>query len=102
VSKINRVDRLIINLDTAMPLSCAWDDCTKRARTPYQIRAHEHTGACNSFEAQFGRHMIYAFCSESHRDYWMNATGIHAHMSASMNRGRIYGMHTPGNRLMNR
>ena len=43
-----RVERLIINLDTALPLACGWDDCDRRARTPYQVRVHEHLGACTS------------------------------------------------------
>ena len=95
---INRVERLIINLDTAMPLSCGWDDCTKRARTPYQVRVHEHLGPCNSEQAQYGRHMIYAFCSESCKDYWLAATGGAAHDTAYRNRGRIYGNHSAGMR----
>ena len=86
-----RVERLIINLDTAMPLSCAWDDCDKRARTPYQVRTHEHQGTCSSPEAQYGRHVNYAFCSERCRLYWLNASGANAHRSAADQRGRIYG-----------
>ena len=102
---INRIERLIINLDTAMPLTCGWDDCTSRARTPYQIRVHEHwpsvpCSVVNATLGEYGRHAHYAFCCESHKDYWVNAAGTNAHMSASMNRGRIYGMHTPGNRTM--
>ena len=86
-----RVERLIINLDTAMALSCAWDDCDKRARTPYQVRTHEHEGTCSSEQAQYGRHVTYAFCTERHRLYWLNASGTNAHRSASEQRGRIYG-----------
>lgn len=97
---IPRVERLIINLDTAMPLKCGWDDCDKRARTPYQIRVHEHLGSCTSEIAQYGRHMIYAFCSESCKDYWLAATGGTAHDTAYRNRGRIYGNHSAGNRRM--
>jgi endogenous inhibitor of DNA gyrase (YacG/DUF329 family) len=90
--QVNRVDRLIINLDTTMPLGCAWDDCEKRARTPYQVRTHEHQGKCDSPEARHGRHAIYAFCSERCRLYWLNASGTNAHRAAGENRGgRIYG-----------
>jgi hypothetical protein len=93
---INRVERLIINLDTAMPLSCAWDDCPKQARTPYQVRIHEHTCKCSDIGVYGGRHVTYAFCSESCKDYWLASTGREAHMTASMRRGRIYGMHSAG------
>lgn len=99
---VNRVERLIINLDTALPLSCAWDDCPKRARTPYQIRVHEHLGKCNSEIAQYGRHAHYAFCCESHKDYWLAATGGMAHDTANRNRGLIYGQHSAGMRRVNR
>lgn len=92
-----RVERLIINLDTAMPLSCAWDDCDKRARTPYQVRVHEHgPWKCSDIPLYGGRHTHYAFCSDSCKDYWLAASGRQAHMTASMRRGRIYGMHSPG------
>jgi hypothetical protein len=88
---INRVERLIINLDTQMPLSCAWDDCPKRARTPYQVRVHEHADEYKC-DDPVSRHAHYAFCSEKCKMYWLNATGANAHDSAYRNRGQIYGM----------
>ena len=99
--RVNRVEKLIINLDTALPLMCAWDECDKRARTPYQVMQHEHAGACNSEIARYGRHTRYAFCSERHRLYWLNASGPNAHRAAAENRGRIYGQLPAGirNRL---
>ncbi len=100
MSSINRVERLIINLDTAMPLSCAWDDCPKRARTPYQIRVHEHLGSCASEQAQYGRHAIYAFCSERCKAYWLASTGFSARDLAARNQGRIYGQLPPGLKRM--
>jgi hypothetical protein len=95
VSQVNRVERLIINLDTAMAMSCAWDDCPKRARTPYQVRTHEHPPhwACH-----IGRHSIYAFCSDNCKDYWISSSGSRAKDLAARNQGRIYGMHSAGNR----
>lgn len=90
--RVNRVERLIINLDMAMPSICAWDDCYKRARTPYQVRTHEHAGSCSSEIARYGRHAYYAFCSERCRVYWLAASGPNAHRTAAENRGRIYGM----------
>ena len=95
MSQINRVERLIINLDTAMALSCAWDDCTKRARTPYQVRTHEHPP---HWGCDIGRHSIYAFCSDNCKDFWLANSGIRAHDTAARNRGRIYGQHSAGNR----
>ena len=93
--QINRVERLIINLDTAMALSCAWDDCPKRARTPYQVRAHEHPPHWN---CHIGRHSVYAFCSESCKDYWLACMGVRAEDTAARNRGLVYGQHSAGMR----
>lgn len=93
---INRVERLIINLDTAMPIICNWDECDRRARTPYQIRIHEHPpgtpcSAVNAAAGELGRHMHHAFCSERHKQYWLASSGRRAHELAARNRGRIYG-----------
>ena len=35
-----RIERLMINLDTQMPMICGWDECDAKARTPYQVRVH--------------------------------------------------------------
>jgi hypothetical protein len=96
MSQVNRVEKLIINLDTAMALSCAWDDCPKRARTPYQIRVHEHPVhvSCSLVAAggyEGGRHANYAFCSERCKTYWLANSGKRAGQTAAENRGRIYG-----------
>ena len=100
---VNRVERLIINLDTAMAMKCSWDDCDKRARTPYQVRLHEHRGgiSCSQVNAAgglLGRHAHFAFCSENCKDYWVASTGSNAHELAARNQGRIYGMHSAGMR----
>jgi len=87
-----RVERLMINLDTMMPMVCGWDECDRRARTPYQVRLHEHTGRCSSEQAQYGRHAHYVFCSERHLLYWVSQSGANAHETAARNRGQIYGM----------
>ena len=88
---VNRVERLMINLDTQMPMVCGWDTCDRRARTPYQVRVHEHEGTCSSPEAQYGRHAHFVFCCERHLLYWTNAGGRQAHETAARNGGRIYG-----------
>lgn len=96
-----RVERLMINLDTMMPMMCGWDECDKRARTPYQVRVHEHAGRCGSEVAQQGRHSHFVFCSERHELYWLAACGPRAAQTAAENRGRIYGQLPAGlrNRL---
>lgn len=99
---INRVERLIINLDMAKPVTCAWDECDRYARTTYQVRTHEHRGGCDSEIAQYGRHVIYAFCSESHLDYWVASSGARAHDLAARNRGLVYGQHSAGMKRVNR
>jgi hypothetical protein len=91
-----RVERLMINLDTQMPMGCAWDDCNKRARTPYQVRVHEHVGKCSSEIARYGRHSHYVFCSEYCLLYWAWSSGWRAHELAARHQGRIYGMLPPG------
>ena len=93
--RVNRVEKLIINLDTAMPLSCAWDECDRRARTPYQVRTHEHPA---HWDCRIGRHSVYAFCADRHRQYWLNSSGRRAHETAARNRGLIYGQLPEGMR----
>jgi hypothetical protein len=93
-----RVERLMINLDTMLPMVCGWDECDRNARTPYQVRLHEHVGRCNSEVAQYGRHAHYVFCSERHLLYWVTASGSRAHETAARNGGRIYGQLPAGMR----
>ena len=94
-----RVERLIINLDTALPMTCGWDECDKRARTPYQVRVHEHAGTCGSAVAQYGRHAHYVFCCDRHLQYWVHSSGRRANDLAARYGGRIYGMLPPGSRV---
>jgi len=91
-----RVERLMINLDTMMPMQCGYKDCERMARTPYQVRVHEHVGRCSSEIAQYGRHAHYVFCSEYCLDYWTNESGWRAHDTAARHNGRIGGMRSPG------
>jgi hypothetical protein len=106
VSQVNRVERLIMNLDTAMPITCNWDDCYRKARTPYRVRIHEHPPqwGCSWVDAgggNYGRHMIMAFCSESCKDLWISCSGKRAHELAARNQGRIYGQHSAGMKRVN-
>jgi len=94
-----RVERLMINLDTQMPMVCGWDECDKLARTPYQVRVHEHVGRCESEAAQFGRHAHYVFCCQRHLDYWVWSSGWRAHELEARYNGRIRGYLPPGSRF---
>ena len=103
MTQVNRVERLIINLDTAMPIICNWDDCYRRARTPYQVRVHEHPwhvkcDVVNASGGAWGRHMNMAFCSENCKDFWISCSGGRANDLAARNRGLIYGQHSEGMR----
>ena len=98
---INKVEKLIINLDMQKPVTCAWDECDKHARTSHQVRTHEHPlhlrcSAVDQAGGAYGRHMIYAFCSEGHLDFWVASSGSRAHDLAARNQGRVYGQHSPG------
>lgn len=100
--QVNRVERLIISHDTAMPLLCAWADCERRARTPYQIIVCEHQPVrCDLVNDPppgyyLGRHYHYAFCSESCLDYWRASSGRRAADTGDRHRGVIWGNHSPG------
>ena len=94
-----RVERLMINLDTQMPMVCGWDTCDRLARTPYQVRTHEHVGRCNSEIALMGRHSHYVFCSENHLLYWVMQSGDNAREMAARHNGRIGGYLPEGRRL---
>lgn len=91
-----RVERLMINLDTQMPMICGWDTCDRPARTPYQVRVHEHAGRCSSEAAQYGRHAHYVFCCEGHLNYWVDSTGARARELEARRGGRVYGNLLPG------
>jgi hypothetical protein len=105
MSNINRVAKLIINLDTTMASMCAYRQCSdRRARSIYQIRMCEHQPVkCSLVDnpppgQYFGRHMWFAFCSESCMDFHLAELGNRAKDTAARNRGQIGGMHSPGMR----
>ena len=98
-----RVERLMINMDTQMPMVCGWDECDRPARTPYQVRIHEHSGAfscsqVNEAGGGLGRHAHYVFCSDRHRDYFVHSSGHRANDLAAHHQGRIHGFLPPGMR----
>ena len=96
-----RVDRLIINLDTTLPVVCGWDTCDRPARTSYRVRTHEHRtgldcGHVDQAGGMLGRHAIYAFCSEGHLGYWVDSSGRRARELEARRNGKIYGNRLPG------
>lgn len=108
-----RVEKLIINLDTALPNVCSWHDCERPSRTPYQIISHEHPrrytydgavytgrrlcGLVDAAGGAVGRHYHYAFCSDGCRDLFANCTGTNA-LDSIARTGRAHGNHSPGMR----
>ncbi len=101
---VNRVERLMINLDTAMPMICGWDECDRRARTPYQVRVHEHPAhvSCSAVAeagGALGRHAHYVFCQERHLLYFVHSSGWRANDLAAHYGGRIHGFLPPGDRF---
>jgi hypothetical protein len=77
------VQRQVINLDKhdPGPVMCAWDDCEKPGYELYKIRIREGQ-----------KHVNFVFCTERHKQYWLNASGSHAKESAERHAGRIHGM----------
>ena len=100
-SRTHRIGRKIINYDTQGYGVCAWDECDADASSLFRVRTHEHPAGVSCEDVDSGRaygarHMWYAFCRETHKQYWLNASGARAHDSADRNQGRIYGMLPPG------
>lgn len=100
-SRTRRIGRKIINYDTESYGVCAWDECDLDACSLFRIRTHEHHPAigCEAVDSGLsggGRHVWYAFCTERHKQYWLNASGPRAGDSAGRHSGRIYGMLPPG------
>ena len=87
-----RVAKYIINHDQGgTKVVCAWDECDRPGYELYKVRQHEHAHSipCDS---QLGKHITFVFCSERHKQLWLNATGEMAKESEARNQGRIYGM----------
>jgi hypothetical protein len=57
-----RVGKPVINLSTGVHLPCCWDDCTRDGVELHKTTVKEPTGNAN-----------YVFCSERHRQYWINS-----------------------------
>jgi hypothetical protein len=68
------IQRKAINLDHGVNggptkyIMCAWDDCEKDGFELYKCRVN--TGAAGRGK----RYITYVFCSERHKQYWVNST----------------------------
>lgn len=62
-------------------LPCCWDDCENTGTTLHQTRFHDHARGwpCDHPEA---KHPIYVFCSERHRQYFLNSHIAHGKLGA--------------------
>jgi hypothetical protein len=103
--RVPHVEKLMINLDTALPLMCEYQLCSdRRARSPYQYRTCEHMPVpCRYVDnpppgAYYGLHRWHAFCSENCMDLNLAEMGKRAQDTADRHRGQIGGNHTPGMR----
>ena len=66
----------VINLDAweGRPIICAWDICTNNGYEANKVRVN--TAAAG----QAPSYMQYVFCSEKHRDYWINSTNKYGYL----------------------
>jgi len=104
-----QVQRKVINNDNGgQPLVCCWDDCTRPGYECFKHISCEHdvrNMSCSYADRQAlahsGRtaHTNYVFCTQRHRNYWVNATGGNAHESIART-GRAYGNLPVGMRRM--
>lgn len=90
------VTKRVINHDQGgTNLVCFWAECDRDATTLYQVRNHEHARNIGCGDP-LAKHVMYAFCSERHKQYHLAGTGTAAYDTALRNRGRISGMLPPG------
>ena len=62
------IQRKIINHDRGGTyVMCAWDDCENDGFQNFSVREHTHA------EGYEERYMNYVFCSERHKQYWLNS-----------------------------
>jgi hypothetical protein len=98
---LSRVGKRVINLDhggSTRYITCGWADCELPGYENNKIVWHEHvrTISCDHYLA---RHISYVFCTERHRQYWINSTGEHALRSIEST-GRAFGNLPVGSRGM--
>jgi hypothetical protein len=93
------IEKRAINLDNGgQPLVCCWDECDRLGSTLYRHVSclHDTRAGCASSDERVvvhsGRtaHLVYVFCSQRHRNYWVNSTGRNA-LESMARTGRAYG-----------
>lgn len=103
-----RLERRAVNLDAGgRPIVCSWDECDRDGTVLYRHTSclHSPQVGCEKaeqFAAMHGvasNHLIYVFCSQRHRNYFVNATGRNAQESVART-GRAYGNLPAGLRKM--
>jgi hypothetical protein len=73
------VEKKVINLDHggAKHVMCAWDDCENDGYEMYQVRINYGKAATP--------HVVkHVFCSERHRQYFINSTRSYGNLPAGM------------------
>lgn len=81
----------ILSLDKARSgetrwLPCCWDDCERTGTTLFRTRFHDHNRgvAC---DAPWAKHVWYVFCSERHRQLFLNSHNEYGKLAPGTGRG---------------
>lgn len=51
-------------------ITCAWTECEKHGYELFKAVFHDHSTPCDHPAA---KHVNYVFCSERHKQYWVNS-----------------------------
>ena len=95
-----RVEKKVINLDAGgdRVLVCCWDECDRPGYQCYRHVScrHDPVMGCEAADERGlvytgqSAHITYVFCTQRHRNYWVNATGRNA-LESIARTGRAYG-----------
>lgn len=66
-------------------LTCCWEDCEKQGYDLHRTRFHDHAARvpCDS---EIAKHVFYVFCSEPHRQLFLNSHRDHGNMAPGHNK----------------
>ena len=81
----------VLSLDKARSgetrwLPCCWDDCERTGTTLYQTRFHDHSPHV-SCETPWVKHVWYVFCSERHKQLFLNGHHEYGKLASGTGRG---------------
>src|SRR5260370_953083 len=79
------------------PGLCRWG---QRLARPHEPAGRIKCALVTAAGGEYGRHMIMAFCSRRHMEYWVHSSGQRAQELAARNQGRIYGQLPAGSKRM--